>query len=50
MTYKIAYKHCGKGCGVFNREFATDKKLSEWLKIQFPIDEYEYKLIGIIKL
>ena len=50
MEYHIAYKHFGKGCGVFKREFKTREKLSEWLDKQFPTDESEYKLIGLKKL
>lgn len=50
MKYDIGYTHCGKGAGVFKKEFNTDKEFRTWLDKQFPSDESEYKLIGIITL
>lgn len=49
MRYHIAYKHCGIGCGVFRKEFTTPELFREWLDEQFPTDETEFKLIGIIR-
>jgi len=50
MKYHIAYKHFGKGCGVFRKEFKTDIKFREWLDEKFPTDESEFKLIGLKQL
>ena len=47
MKYEIAYKHWGMGCGVFKKEFSTDKEFRIWLNKKFPADESRYKLIGI---
>jgi len=50
MIYDIAYKHFGKGCGVFRKEFKTPELFREWLDKQFPTDEAEFKLIGLKQL
>lgn len=48
MDYEIGYR-VSSGSGVFRKKFKTDKEFRSWLDKQFPDNQSEYKLIGIIK-
>lgn len=48
MKVEIGYRHFGSGSGVFRKEFDTDAEFRTWLDNQFPTDETEFKLTGII--